>query len=290
MPLETPIMMWRCFLAVALVVGLLGQALAEDFLYVADHNNKKVIKIKLDGTLVWDAPNGNGHDVQVLPNKNILINNGNTVEEITPDKKVVWKIGRPTVMNAESAQRLPNGNTVIADNGPMKVIEIDKDMKVVWEFAVPNDNKRKTPTMRQVRRLENGNTLISASTEDKVIEVAPDKKIVWTYNVPFPYLATRLPNGNTLISSGDGYGSPRGWFVIEVDPAGKTVWKYGGADAPKDQQLRFPSGHLRLPNGNTLIAEAQTGTIREVTPGKETVRVIRSAAMQHPCTMVLVGE
>ena len=73
-------------------------------------------------------------------------------------------------------QRLANGNTLIADNGRMKVIEIDKDKKVVWEFDVPNDNKRKTPTMRQVRRLDNGNTLICASTEDKVIEVSPDKE------------------------------------------------------------------------------------------------------------------
>jgi hypothetical protein len=80
-------------------------------------------------------------------------------------------------------------------------------MKVVWDFAVANDSKRKTATMRQVRRLENGNTLICASTEDKVIEVSPDKKIVWTYNVPFPYLATRLSYGNTIISSGDGDGT-----------------------------------------------------------------------------------
>jgi len=36
---------------------------------------------------------------------------------------------------------LPNGNTVIADNGRMKVIEIDKDLKVVWEFDVPNDKQ-----------------------------------------------------------------------------------------------------------------------------------------------------
>jgi hypothetical protein len=285
-----PFVMRGYTLALLTLSFALSYVSAEELLYVADHNNKKVIKIKMDGTLVWEAPNGNGHDVQVLPNKNILINNGNTVEEITPDKQVVWKVGRPTVMNAESAQRLPNGNTVIADNGPMKVLEIDKDMKVVWEFQVPNENKRKTTTMRQVRRLDNGNTLISASTEDKVIEVSPDKKIVWTYNVPFPYLATRLPNGNTLISSGDGYGSPRGWFVVEVDPAGKTIWKYGGAEAPKDQQLRFPSGHLRLPNGNTLIAEAQAATIREVTPDKQIVRVIRSPAMKHPCTMALVAE
>src|SRR5579862_2014452 len=132
-----PLVMHKHLFGVAMLLVLLGQCLAEDYLYVADHNNKKVIKIKMDGTLVWEAPNGNGHDVQLLPNKNILINNGNTVEEITPDKKVVWKVAKPIVMNAESAQRLPNGNTVIADNGPMKVIEIDKDMKVVWEFAVP---------------------------------------------------------------------------------------------------------------------------------------------------------
>ncbi|HYV39457.1 MAG TPA: hypothetical protein VE988_27455, partial [Gemmataceae bacterium] len=173
---------------------------------------------------------------------------------------------------------------------PMKIYEFDKDNKLVWEYAVPNDNKRKQTQMRQVRRLDNGNTLISASTEDKVLEVSPEKKIVWSYPVPFPYLATRLPNGNTLISSGDGYGSPRGWYVIEVDKAGKTVWKYGGADAPKDQQMKFPSGHIRLANGNTLIAEAQGNLIREVTPDKKVVRRITSPAMKHPCTIALVSE
>lgn len=282
-------MRWYLFAATLLLV-LLRQATAETYLYVADHETGKVIKIKEDGTLVWDTPNGNGHDVQVLPNKNVLLTRGSVVVEVAPDKKVVWQVGKPLVQSAESAQRLANGNTVIADVGRMKVIEIDKDKKVVWEYAVPNDNKRKTPTMRQVRRLENGNTLISASTEDKVLEVSAEGKVVWSYAVPFPYLATRLANGNTLISSGDGYGSPRGFYVIEVDKEGKTVWKYGGADAPKEQQLNWPSGHVRLANGNTLIAEARGGVIREVSPDKKTVRVIRSPAMKHPATIAVMME
>jgi hypothetical protein len=276
--------------ALAAFLLWIGQTSAANYFYVADHNTGKVIKITDEGKLLWDAPNGNGHDVQLLPNKNLLIVHGNWVEEIDPDRKVVWKVGSPVVKSAESAQRLPSGNTVIADNGRMKVIEIDKDSKVVWEFDVPNTNKRKTPTMRQVRRLDNGNTLISASTEDKVIEVSPDKKVVWSYDVPFPYLATRLPDGNTLISSGDGYGSPRGWFVIEVDKAGKTVWKYGGDDAPEDQKLHFPSGHVRLANGNTFIADANGATIREVAPDKRTLRLITSPAMKHPATIVYVQE
>lgn len=263
---------------------------AETFLYIADHERAKVIKIKPDGTLVWDAPNGNGHDVQVLPNKNVLLNRGPVVEEVAPDRSVVWSVGEPVVASAESVQRLPNGNTLIADNGRMCVVEIDRDKKVVWKFDVPNDNRRKPATMRQVRRLDNGNTLIAASTEDKVLEVSPKGEVVWSYALPFPYLATRLANGNTLISSGDGYGSPRGWFVVEVSHDKTVVWKYGGADAPKDQQLQWPSGHVRLANGNTLIAEARGAAIREVSPDKKTVRVIRSPALKHPATFVVVEE
>lgn len=259
---------------------------------VADHETKRVIHIKPDGTLLWDAPNNNGHDVQRLPNGNLLINNPPSVQEIDRNRKVVWEVGPPLIRSAESCQRLANGHTVIADVGRMTVIEIDENKKVVWEFVVPNDNKRPRPTMRQVRRLDNGNTLICASTEDKVIEVSPDKKVVWSCALPFPYLATRLPNGNTLISSGEGYGSPKGFFVVEVDLAGKTVWKYGGAGAPAAEQMTWPSGFVRLKNGNTLIsiAHGKPGTIREVTPEKKTVRVIASPAMKHPCTLVAIEE
>lgn len=278
-------------LLAAMVFLLIGARVqAETHIIVADHENGKVIKIKEDGTLLWEARNDNGHDVQLLPNGNLLIVRGPTVQEIDKDKKVVHEIGKPTIQAAESAQRLPNGHTVVADNGAHRVVELDENDKVVWSFDVPNDNKRPSPTMRQVRRLDNGDTLICASTEDKVMEVSPDKKVVWSYDLPFPYLATRLENGHTIISSGDGYGSKQGFFVIEVDKDGKTVWKYGGADAPADQKLNWPSGFVRLPNGDTLISEAHGRQIREVSADKKTVKIIKSDAMRHPCTLVVVDE
>ena len=280
----------RRILAVGLLLLCGAAARAETHIIVADHENKTVIKIKEDSTLLWSARNDNGHDVQLLPNGNLLIVCGPTVQEIDKDKKVVHEIGKPTIQGAESAQRLPNGHTVVADNGKHQVLELDDKDQVVWSFDVPNDNQRPTPTMRQVRRLDNGDTLICASTEDKVMEVSPDKKVVWSYDLPFPYLATRLANGNTIISSGDGYGSKQGFFVIEVDKDGKTVWQYGGKDAPDDQKLNWPSGFLRLPSGDTLISEAHAGQIREVSPDKKTVKTIKSPAMKHPCTLVVVDE
>jgi outer membrane protein assembly factor BamB len=263
---------------------------AERHIYVADHEVRLVLKINDDGTVLWKADNHNGHDVQVLANGNVLVNCPPVVREYAPDGTIVWEAGKEVAGDPESAQRLRNGHTLIADNAGHRVVEIDADKKIVWTFDVPNTNHRPTPTMRQVRRLENGNTLICASTLDKVIEVSRSKQIVWEYALPFPYLAVRLANGHTMISSGAGYGSPQGYFVIEVDQAGKSVWKYGGADGPADQRLNWPSGFARLPDGHTLISEARAGTIREVTLDKKIVRTIKSPAMRHPCTLVVVDE
>ena len=274
-----------------LLLSAMGNGIAKEMrIYAADHDTARVIKIKPDGTLLWDAPNRNGHDVQALKNGNILIVNGPVVQEVAPDKRVVWEVGKPLVQEAESAQRLPNGNTVIADNALHRVIEINKKGEVVWQYTVENTNHRPTPTMRQVRRISNGNTLICASTEDKVLEVSKKGEIVRSFSVPFPYLATRLRNGNTLISSGGGYGSEPGYYLVEMDRKGRTVWKYGGKDAPADQYLNWPSGFVRLPNGNTLIGIALDGVIREVSRDKKTVRTITSPAMKHPATIDVVYE
>jgi len=282
--------LFRPVAALLLLVSAASAPAKEMRIYAADHNTGKVIKIKPDGTLLWDAPNRNGHDVQPLTNGNVLIVNGPVVQEVNPRREVVWEVGGPLVVGAEAAQRLPNGNTVIADNALHRVIEIDPKREIVWQYTVENTNKRPEATMRQVRRLDNGNTLICASTRDMVLEVDRSGKLVWSYAVPFPYLATRLKNGNTLISSGGGYGSDPGYFLVEVNKKGETVWKYGGADSPADQHLNWPSGFVRLQNGNTLIGIALDGVIREVSRDKKTVRTIKSSAMQHPATIAVVYE
>ncbi|GDY05455.1 hypothetical protein LBMAG51_02420 [Phycisphaerae bacterium] len=252
-------------------------------IYASDHNTGKIIKIDEHGMLLWDFPNANGHDVQVLANGNVLITPG-SVQEVTPTKEVMWEVGAPIIQHAEAAQRLPNGNTMIADNGNHTVVDVTPQKEVVWKYEVPGG-----ADMRQVRRLPTGNTLICASSNHVVLEVNPAKEIVWKYELPFPYLAERLPNGNTLISSGEGNGK-KGWYLIEVDSAGKTVWKYGGEGAPDDQQLRWPSGFVLVPDGRIFVSEAQGAKIRVISPDHKSMRVITSPALQHAATIAVVEE
>jgi len=83
-----------------------------------------------------------------------------------------------------------------------------------------------------------------------------------------------LPNGHILIFDNGWHSlqapSPRS-RVIEVDPASeKIVWTYE-TRPPWDFFSSFISGAQRLPNGNTLICEGQTGRLFEVTYDGEIV-------------------
>lgn len=256
-------------------------ARAEVHIYAADHNTGKVVKFKEDGTPLWDFPNRNAHDVQLLPNGNVLINPAG-VQEVTPDKQIVWEIGAPVVQSAEACQRLANGNTMIADNGAHTVLIVTPSKEVVWKYEVPDK-----AAMRQVRALDNGNLLICASGKHTVLEVNPAKEIVWKYEVPFPYLAQRLENGNTLISSGAGAGQ-KGYFLIEVDASGKTIWKYGGVDGPSEELLNWPSGFARMADGTIYVSECHSAVIRVISPDRKSFKLLKSPSMKHAATIVVV--
>lgn len=83
-----------------------------------------------------------------LANENTLVTltNGNRVIEIDSDGKIVWMIensdfdGNP-LTDPCGAQRLANGNTVIASYGAkdgVKLLEVNHDKKIIWNYSGHN--------------------------------------------------------------------------------------------------------------------------------------------------------
>jgi hypothetical protein len=72
----------------------------------------------------------------------ITLTHGNKVVEMNPASKVVWKVSNDDYAEKPfndpcGAQRLQNGNTVIASYGAsdgIKLFEIDKSKKLVWSY------------------------------------------------------------------------------------------------------------------------------------------------------------
>ena len=95
-----------------------------------------------------------------------------------------------------------------------------------------------------------GHTLICDHSSNRVVELDMQMNEVWFYGVTTPKHATRLQNGNMLITGSSG--------VIEVDHQKQIVWK--------KERLSSPTCAIRLKNGNTLIAERDRRRIIEVKP------------------------
>ncbi len=101
----------------------------------------------------------------------------------------------------------------------------------------------------------------------------PQGNVLWKWGrdvVSHQHDATLTPEGNVLIfDNGTHHPVTPHSRIVEVDMrTNKIVWQYN----PK-VVFSFFSGHIggceRLPNGNTLICEGQSGRIFEVTPDCE---------------------
>ena len=97
----------------------------------ADIHKKQVAKFDANGELVWSFGAPMLHDVWGLKNGNVLISGTvQGVQEVTPDKEVVWQYKDPNGDNIYSCQPLPNGDVVVGigkkkgTNHPNKIVEV----------------------------------------------------------------------------------------------------------------------------------------------------------------------
>ena len=239
----------------------------------ADYGSGKVYVVSAEGKVEWECPAPAAQDVWRLPNGNYLFSHKGGVKEVTPDKekRVVWEYKSPDKTEVHTCQPLPDGAVMIAECGTSRIIEVDREGKIRKELKI----ETKSATHRQfriVRKLADGHYLAALNGERLVREYDGQGKVLRTIPVPGdPYVALRLPGGNTLIGCGDGH------KLIEVDPQDKIVWQVDENDLP-GHPLRFVAGVQRLPNGHTVVCNwgghghlSGQPQIFEITPDKKVV-------------------
>lgn len=242
-------------------------------LFAADYQKKIAAVLDADNNPKWKLPIGDIHDAQPLADGRWLTQTsfGNVVE-LDADGKEIWRFdagktdaGGPIEIHA--FRRLPNGLTMIAQSGAARIIEVDRDKKIVHSIplSVPNPDPHRDT--RLVRPTPNGNYIVAHEALGLAREYDRAGKIVWEYNVGSKlYSVMRLANGNTLIGTGDGH------RVIEVDPDKQIVWELKQGDIP-GVTLAWITMVERLENGNTWIVNCHAGPdnpqILEVTPDKK---------------------
>lgn len=245
---------------------------------VVTQGNGKLAMIDGDGDVSWEMPWGGIHDIHVLANGNIMVQEGsNQVVEIDPKtKKVVWRYDSSVAngnkgkqVEVHAFQPLPNGSVMIAESGIGRIIEVDRDGKLQKEIKLNVDHPHPHTDTRLVRKLENGNYLVCHEADGKVREYDDQGSVVWEFEIPLfgkseapghgpesfgnkVFGAVRLANGNTLIATGNGHG------VIEVTSEKKIVWSLKQNDLP-GITLAWVTTLEVLPGGNYVIGNCHAG-------------------------------
>ncbi|MEW6270273.1 MAG: arylsulfotransferase family protein [Thermodesulfobacteriota bacterium] len=117
------------------------------------------------------------------------------------------------------------------------------------------------------------NVVVTIRHQDTVAVIDwPAKKVVWAWGqgeLSGPHDAVVLPSGNFLVFDN---GLGRQWSrVVELDPRTREiVWQYR-APEPETFYTLTRGANQRLANGNTLIAQSDSGRAFEVTPDGDVV-------------------
>src|SRR5205823_2376388 len=104
----------------------------------------RLIEVSKEGKLVWEhRPPSICVIFQALPNGNIVYGYGGKptgVQEITREHKIVWNYESacPQVLGC---RRLANGNTLAAEQGPCRVVEVSPGGEVVKTIKLTTSEK-----------------------------------------------------------------------------------------------------------------------------------------------------
>lgn len=232
-----------------------------------------------DGAVEWEMKWGGIHDIHVLPNGHIMLQEHmRRIVEIDPEsKQVVWSYDAATAngnqgkrVEVHAFQLLDDGRIMIAESGPARIIEIDRRGKIHHEMKLKVEHPSPHRDTRLVRKLADGNYLVCHEGDGALREYdSQSGEVVWEYNVPLfdkprknghgpeafgnqLFAAVRLENGNTLIATGNGHS------VLEVTPEKSIVWEIHQDDLP-NITLAWVTTLEVLPNGNYVIGNCHAG-------------------------------
>ena len=246
---------------------------------VLTQGNGRLAIVDPDGAIEWQMRWGGIHDIHTLPSGNIMVQQGaaSVVEIDRATKEVVWRYdssqangNRGKRVEVHAFQPLENGRVMIAESGPARIIEVDREGALLSATKLKVDRPNPHTDTRLVRKIAADRYLVCHEGDGFVREYEQETgEVVWEYDVPCfgrerkgghgpdsfgdkCFGALRLESGNTLIATGNGHS------VIEVTPTKEVVWHLRQDELP-GIRLAWVTTLEVLRNGNYVIGNCHAG-------------------------------
>jgi hypothetical protein len=224
-----------------------------------------IVKLDKDSNLIWAVPGGCHHD--------LFVDETGLIYTLMREQKELPQYDESRPVLEDLVGLVDQSGNVIRKVSVLKAFEQSS-------YASFLANRPHTPDILHTNAIEafdgthahrspvfkQGNILISPRNINVIAIMDMDaEKIVWALSGQWAaqHEPALLPNGNILVFDNQGHqGMSK---VIEIDPfTQEIVWAYKGTPENGFYTKSNGAAH-RLPNGNTLIIESNSGRAFEVT-------------------------
>jgi hypothetical protein len=229
---------------------LLGFTTISAFSPPPDRTRSLVLEVDRHGKVRWQFTAHYPLDLRVLPNRRVLLCEGEALRVTERDFKgnIHWQVNTPTM--PYNVQRLPNGNTFVAAR--MRLLEYDPAGKLIFDRPIEEliggvklpdgqivylDAKGKCFRLdtagKIVKTFESGQgadtgCVLDLTRRGTLLVTQPQRgenfdlegKSLWRIPGNAPGILTDIRNAHFLAA---GFAQSA---VIELDRTGKTVWRY----------------------------------------------------------------
>jgi len=160
------------------------------------------------------------------------------------------------------ADVLSNGNYLVSDTGNARVIEMDKQGDIVWDYGIPIASSRFLSYPRSVEVTAPGRYLIADTANDRIIEVFDGQVNAKPFHdkpgLFWPRCVRALPSGSLLIADA------RNSRIVEVSAEGRVLRQLSYFKLDGRKVLQDPHDVRMLSNGHLLVADSQSDLVMVV--------------------------
>ncbi len=239
--------------------------------------------------IVWEYDD-RSKDITKLENGNYLITYPKRVIEVTNAKEIIWTYTQSLNREIMSAQRMPDGQTVVTELGEHpRLVEVNIDGQVTAVIPIQPETDNIHMQSRMGRKLPNGNYLVPHRIMPFVKEYDKQGNVIHTFRLDHPELggpeamngsfaAARLEDGSTVITCASGN------RIVVFDKAGEISWHLPSEEL--DGVLQDVCGLQVLRSGNFLVScygnQAEDGLkMIEVNRDKQIVWTYQNPAVKY---------
>lgn len=244
------------------------------------NDGRYVMRLDWDGRVIWKRRMFTHHDIAPAPDDRLMLLTfrHRRIPAVNPDADV--RDDHITIISQKGElldeRSLYDMLTARADLFTFQPVKPSRYLGR-WHVDIFHANSIEWMSHQHLEAVDaiydSRNVLVSIRHQDTIAIFNWEKgEVVWAWGQGFvsgPHDATVLDNGHILLFDN---GLARKWSrVIELDPlTRKIVWEYK-APTPTDFHTLARGANQRLPNGNTLITNSDSGQAFEVTPDGERV-------------------